>query len=130
MNVLLVGLGGFIGAITRYALSGLAQRIVQRWTSSGFPLGTLVVNTLGCLVIGFVAWLVVDRQAMSDHARLLVSVGFLGSLTTFSAFSYESFALIKDGTWWLAISSIVANVVLGLLAVLGGWQGAKSLLGN
>ncbi len=126
MNVLLVGLGGFIGAITRYALSGLAQR----WTSSGFPLGTLLVNTLGCLVIGFIAWLVVDRHAMSDQTRLLVSVGFLGSLTTFSAFSYESFALIKDGMWWLAISSIVANVLLGLLAVLGGWQGAKSLLGN
>jgi len=126
MNLLLVGLGGFLGAISRYALSGFAQR----FSTSGFPLGTLVVNTLGCLVIGFVGWLVVDRPAVSDNARLFISVGFLGSLTTFSAFSYETLALIKDELWLSAGANIALNVTLGLLAVVGGWASAKSLLGN
>ena len=126
MNLLLVGLGGFLGAISRYALSGLAQKV----SSNGFPLGTLTVNTLGCLAIGFVGWLVVDRPSMSDNARLFVSVGFLGSLTTFSAFSYETIALIKDELWLSACTNIALNVVLGLLAVVGGWASAKSLLGS
>ena len=126
MNLLLVGLGGFLGAISRYALSGLAQRL----SASGFPLGTLTVNALGCLAMGFVGWLVVDRPSMSDNTRLLISVGFLGSLTTFSAFSFETIALIKDDQWLSACANIALNVALGLLAVVGGWASAKSLLGS
>ena len=65
-----------------------------------------------------------------DNARLFISVGFLGSLTTFSAFSYETLALIKDELWLSACANIALNVTLGLFAVVGGWASAKSLLGS
>jgi CrcB protein len=125
VNYLAIGLGGFVGAIARYGLSGFAHRM----SSSGFPLGTLVVNALGCLLIGALAWCIEDRQMFSDNVRLLLRVGFLGSFTTFSTFGFETIELLKNDQWAAAITSIAANVVFGLLAVVGGWAGAKALLG-
>ena len=125
MNILAIGLGGFIGAIARYLLSEFAERL----SVGVFPLGTLVVNVLGCLLIGLLAWCVEDRQFFSENTQLLVRVGILGSLTTFSTFSYETILLLKDEQWAPALISIAANLLLGMLAVVGGWAGAKALFG-
>jgi len=120
-HVLLVGVGGFLGTILRYWLSG----IVQRWVQSGFPLGTLLVNVLGCFAIGAVWSLVEYRQWFSPDLRAFLTFGILGGLTTFSAFGYESFEMLRDGRYLPALANVATNVVLGMAAVVIGWTAAK-----
>jgi len=115
-ELLAVGAGGFVGAIARYGLSGL----VYRWFGESFPVGTLAVNLLGCLVIGLLSALSEDRQALSAHARLFVMIGLLGSFTTFSTFGYETVELLRSGSVKLALLNAVGSVVLGLAAVILG----------
>jgi CrcB protein len=122
-KLLVVGLGGFLGAVLRYVLSSL----VHERFAGAFPLGTLAVNVLGCLGIG-VAWTLIDaRGLLSPDARLFVSVGVLGGLTTFSTFGLESVFLWREGEEALALLSIGANVVLGIGAVLLGRAAAQLL---
>ena len=110
-----VGVGGFFGAVVRYLVSGWAQR----WMIGSFPLGTLVVNVAGCFALGaLMAWL--DRGWLSPAMRQLLAVGFLGALTTFSTFGYETFDLLRGGEAGLALLSVAANLLVGLLAV---WLG-------
>lgn len=116
IRVLVVGLGGFVGAIARYGLSGLVHRL----TGERFPAGTLVVNVLGCVVLGALMTLVEDRPAFSPRVRLLVATGFLGSLTTFSTFGWETVRLVRDQALGLAMWSVFGNLALGLLGVLLG----------
>lgn len=123
-EVLAIGAGGFVGALARYGLAGLAHRLY----GGAFPLGTLCVNVLGCLAIGALAFAVEDRQLLGPTARLFVRVGFLGSLTTFSAFGHETFELLRGGAWGAAVANALANVLLGLLAVAGGWMAARAVL--
>ena len=120
IKLLVVGIGGFIGAVSRYGLSGLVHRLY----TGPLPLGTLTVNVLGCLVIGAVMALVEDSQLFSPNARLFVSIGLLGSLTTFSTFGYETIELLRDNMLRLALLSILANVVLGVAAV---WLGRAAI---
>lgn len=122
MNFLLVGLGGALGSMTRYGV-GLA------FAGTTFPFATLVVNVVGCFCIGL-ALPVVDRgRLLSPDMRLLIVVGFLGGFTTFSAFGYESVALMRTSSTVAAIN-IAANVLVGLAAVVAGsmvataWQQA------
>lgn len=115
-KLLVVGLGGFLGAIARYGLSGL----VHRRLGEGFPYGTLAVNVVGCLLIGVVLHLVEDRSILGPTARLFVAIGVLGGFTTFSSFGYETFELIEDRAYKLALLNVAGNMVLGLLAV---WVG-------
>lgn len=112
MTLLVVGVGGALGAISRYLASGW----VQDMTGGFFPWGTLVVNVVGSLVLGFV---VVRLQATVSSAELrqFITIGFLGSFTTFSTFSYEALAMLRDGEWWRAGGYTVGGVVLGLVAV-------------
>ncbi len=124
-EALAIGAGGFLGALSRWGLSGLAHRFY----GGTFPVGTLAVNALGCLVMGALAWFVEDRQLFGPTARLFVRVGFLGSMTTFSAFGYETFALLREGAWWGAFANVVANVLLCVGSVIAGWMGAKALFG-
>ena len=119
-KLLIVGLGGFIGAVARYGLSGLVHRLLN----TSFPYGTLAVNVAGCLAMGGVVYLVEDRAMLSPEARLFVAVGILGALTTFSTFGYETFELLADRQWWLAGLSVAGNMVLGLGAV---WLGRTIL---
>lgn len=114
-ELLVVGLGGFAGAISRYSIGAA----VHRQLGPGFPYGTLAVNTLGCLAIGVVMTLV-DAGAMKPETRLLLATGFLGSLTTFSTFSHETFALLQVGRTAAAVSNMALNGLIGLLAVLAG----------
>ncbi len=115
-NILVVGVGGFIGAVARYGLSGLAKRC----STTSFPVGTLVVNVLGCLAIGSLMWYIESREGLSPNIRLFVMVGLLGSLTTFSAFGCETIELMRAGDMRLAMISVLANVMLGLAAVVVG----------
>lgn len=114
---LFIGLGGFVGAIMRYALSNF----VQSWSNfSQFPLGTLIVNLIGCLLIGALAQLAESRDIFTPEISSLVFLGFLGAFTTFSTFSSDSLNLIRNGQSLLSYLNIGASVVLGLAAV---WLG-------
>lgn len=115
-ELLVVGLGGFLGAIARYGLSGL----VHRWYDGAFPLGTLVVNLLGCFVLGGFMTLVEERQLFAAHTRLFVTIGCLGAFTTFSTLGYETLELMRDRAWGLAAANALGSVAAGLLAV---WLG-------
>jgi CrcB protein len=115
-GVLLVALGGVLGALARYGGAGL----VHRFLGAGFPYGTLAVNVAGCFAIGAVLYLTQDRPTLSVAARQLVAIGFLGSFTTFSTFGVETFALLRDGDFAAAALNVGASVSLGLVAV---WLG-------
>ncbi len=115
-KLVLIGLGGFFGAMARYALSGLAHR----WSSGTFPVGTLLVNVLGCFAIGVVMGLVDDKNVLGPTARFLLVIGFLGSFTTFSAFGYETVEMLNDGQYAAAALNAVGNYALGIGAVLLG----------
>ncbi|MBL0346149.1 fluoride efflux transporter CrcB [Candidatus Villigracilis affinis] len=116
-NILLVGFGGFIGSILRYLASGYVQ---QASKSVGFPYGTLMVNVVGCFVIGFLAQLAETRGVFTTESRLFIFVGILGGFTTFSSFGNETLNLARDSQMMSALANIGANVIIGLFAV---WLG-------
>ena len=116
-SVLAVALGGALGSVARWGLPGL----VQRWTGSPLPWGTFVVNALGSLAIGFVAALALERALVPPAFRLFVITGVLGGFTTFSAFSYETFALLREGQWLAAAGYSLGSVMLGVAAALAGY---------
>ncbi|HKS16621.1 MAG TPA: fluoride efflux transporter CrcB [Planctomycetota bacterium] len=120
METLLVGIGGSLGAMARYGLSGL----VHKHLGSSFPYGTLVVNFVGCLAIGCVLYLVEDRALLGVQARLFAAVGIIGGFTTFSAFGHETLQLLRDGRFGAACLNVGCSVVLGLFAV---WLGRTML---
>ena len=116
MNIVFVGLGGFIGASTRYLISLYASKLF----TSKIPIGTLTVNILGSLIIGIVMELTLKTSLISPHMKLFLTTGFLGGLTTFSTFSYEAMELIEKGELLLAIFNIALNLLLSLGgAILG-----------
>jgi CrcB protein len=123
-KVLWVGAGGFIGAALRYLVSGA----IQEWSGSiVFPYGTFAVNVIGCFVIGFLSQMVAMRGILSVEMRLLVLTGTLGGFTTFSTFSNETYNLLRDGQFSLALANVGGQVVLGLGAVWLGY-GLAALL--
>lgn len=115
--IFLIGIGGFVGAVSRYWISGLAQELSR---SVNFPYGTLVVNVLGCFMIGFLAYLVESRGALNSETRMTVFIGMLGAFTTFSTFSHETINLFQDGELTQGMANIVMNNALGLAAVWAG----------
>jgi CrcB protein len=117
MRVLLVGLGGFVGSILRYWLSGVAQELTPR---SSFPIGTFVVNVFGCLTIGVLAELAETRGFLTADVRALLIVGVLGGFTTFSAFANESVSAWRDGSVTTAALNVVLSVAACLFAVWAG----------
>jgi CrcB protein len=122
MTLLVVGLGGAAGALSRYWASGWIQGL----TGGFFPWGTLAVNVAGSLALGFsLVWL--QAAVSSPEARELIAIGFLGSFTTFSTFSYEAVAMLRDGEWWQAGGYVAGSVLLGLLAVALGATIAATL---
>lgn len=119
ISAVIVGSGGFLGALARYGLSGMVHRQLPYTT---FPLGTLVVNLLGCLLIGVIAGLAESRQLFGPELRAFALIGILGGFTTFSTFGYESFLMLRDGEFlWTAIN-IGLNVILGLTLVWLGYE--------
>jgi CrcB protein len=123
VGLLAVGIGGAAGAVSRYAATGWIQSL----SGGFFPWGTLAVNVVGSLTLGFVlVWL--QATVTSAELRELVTIGFLGSFTTFSTFSYETVAMLRDGEWWRAGGYAAGSVVLGVLAVVVGAAAATALL--
>lgn len=117
-NILLVGVGGFIGSVLRYLTGGLIYKFID---TPYVPYGTLAVNFIGCLLIGFLGGLNENHDLMNPNISLLVFVGILGGYTTFSTFGYESFLLLQDDQFVRAAVNIIANVTLSMLGVLIGF---------
>lgn len=120
--VLYIGIGGFFGAIARYGMTAG----VQHWAGGGrlgdFPAGTLAVNLLGCLTVGFIGHLLSERFELEAAVRFALTVGFLGSFTTFSTYAYETLAMAREGEMLFAWLNLLASNALGLAAV---WAGAR-----
>ncbi len=115
--LLVIGSGSFIGGVSRYLLS---QIIHSRYTSE-FPIGTLGVNILGCFFIGL-AFGLSEKLSFGHEWQLFLITGILGGFTTFSAFSNETFSLIRDGQWWIALFYILLSVVFGIVATFLGFS--------
>ena len=118
INAVMVGSGGFIGALARYGLSGLVHRQVPFAT---FPYGTMAVNLVGCCAIGVVIGLVESRQLFGPEFRTFALIGILGGFTTFSTFGYETFAMIRDAEYLRAAANVGGQVILGLALVWLGY---------
>ena len=118
LNALLVGVGGFLGALARFGLSGLVHRQLPLTT---FPFGTLAVNLVGCLLIGVILGLVESRQLFGPEFRTFALIGVLGAFTTFSTFGYETFAMVRDGEHLRALLNVGVQVILGLAMVWLGY---------
>ncbi len=113
-----VAVGAVAGALLRYAVVVLTLQLFGRQ----FPWGTLLVNLGGCLLAGFLlAFSLRPVSPLSDGWRLLLVVGFLGSLTTFSAFSADTLLLLKEAAWQAALTNVLANVLGALLMVTLGF---------
>ena len=121
-DILIIGAGGFVGAVLRY-LAILSMQLFK--TKSSIPLGTLSVNVVGCLLIGFLAVMAENSSLISVETRNFLIVGILGAFTTFSTFGYESVSLLKDGMSLHFALNIGLQLVLGFLAVWAGMNLAK-----
>jgi len=125
MNLLwYVALGSAVGGASRYALS----MFIQQRASSTFPIGTLIVNVTGSLVLGFVLRYALGSPSVSAEVRALLTTGFCGGYTTFSTFSYDAMTLIEDGDYRRAAIYIGASVLVSLVATFLGIATAGQLL--
>lgn len=121
---MLVGLGGWIGAVTRYYVGLWAA---ARW-GVAFPYGTLLINLTGCLFLGWFGTLATERAALvSPDLRTLLAIGFVGAYTTFSTFGFETVRLLEEGDVLLALVYVLASVLVGLLAVYLGVVSARAM---
>lgn len=110
-NVLLIGLGSGIGGIFRYLLSSM----VHQYFGRTFPYGTLLVNTVGCLLMGFLFAILLERfDGIGEHLRAFLLIGFLGGFTTFSSFSIETLNLFENGQLLYAFLNILVSIILCL----------------
>jgi len=115
LQIILIGFGGAIGALSRYTLSNLISKSFQ----TNFPLGTLGVNLIGCFLIGII-WQFSEHYSIEKNLRLFFFLGLLGAFTTFSTFGLESLHLFKDGYMKSALLNIFLNNILGIVLVLLG----------
>ena len=114
---------GAAGTLARYGLQGL----VQHRTGTGFPSGTLVVNLLGCFLLGGIAEYGLTHLALPPEWRIGITVGFFGAFTTFSTFSWETVQLLRDGEWMRASVYVLASVIGGIVAVVFGMRLAERI---
>ena len=122
-RILIVGAGGFIGAALRYIVTGLSSKGL----GDNFPFGTLIVNVIGGLLIGFIMEASLNLP-ISANLRIFLTTGILGGLTTFSTFSYETVSLVSDGRYLLGGLNAGLNVFLALAAVWAGTSLARVML--
>ncbi|MCC6347132.1 MAG: fluoride efflux transporter CrcB [Nitrospirales bacterium] len=115
-HYLIIGAGGFLGAIVRYALGAW---IGQRWGRM-FPMGTFLINVSGSFFIGLLMTLFTEKFMVNPQWRLFLVVGFLGAYTTFSTFEFETGAMVRDGEWMLAFLNVFLSVVAGFAALKTG----------
>lgn len=118
-----IAIGGAIGALLRYTLSGVAYK----YLGSGFPWGTLCVNLIGAFAIG-ILWGLSEKTAISSDFRTFAFIGILGSFTTFSTYGLETFNLFRDGEIKLALANVLVTNVLGIALVISGFITSKYLM--
>jgi CrcB protein len=116
MPLVLIGLGGFAGAISRYLVDGF----VSDRTGGSFPWGTLAVNATGSFVLGLLFAMTTERAILPADVRGPVMIGFIGAYTTFSTYMLESWGLIETGSYGAAIANLGGSLVIGLAAVAAG----------
>ena len=114
-TLLLVGIGGFVGAVLRYTLGGWIQN-----SFVNFPVGTLAVNTIGSFFLGLIMYLSEYQGFFSEETRIFLTIGVIGAFTTLSTFGYESFRLLDDSKLTLMAINLVATVLFSMLAVYLG----------
>lgn len=116
MPLVLIGLGGFAGAVTRYVVDGF----VADRTGGAFPWGTLAVNLTGSFVLGVLFALTTERAILPPEIRGPVLIGFIGAYTTFSTYMLETWRLAESGAVGLALVNVVGSSALGIVAVVAG----------
>jgi CrcB protein len=116
VKLFLIALFGAIGTLARYGLQG----VVQIRAGSAFPYGTLLINLSGCLLLGFIGQLTLNRILISSDMRIAIAVGFFGGYTTFSSFGWETAKMLEEGEWLRATTYVAASVFAGLLLSVAG----------
>lgn len=115
-----ISAGAIAGANLRYWVGDWAA---VRW-GSNFPFGTLIINLSGSFVLGLIMAMITDHYVMDPRLRLALTIGFLGSYTTFSTYTYESISLLQQGQGWLALFNLIGSSLLGgVFAFVGIWVG-------
>ena len=122
-KIFLIGLAGFIGTLSRYWMAG----VVAKRYGETFPMGTLVVNLIGCFFVGLLFYLFEERFLVNQTMRTVIFVGFLGGFTTFSSFGLQTFTLLQDGEFGLAVLNLTASNVVGLCLVWAGYTLARTI---
>lgn len=115
MQIIAIGLGGFLGSVARYGISKFLNNFV-----SSFPLGTLAVNVSGSLLLGFIVYSVSFGKNLPVNFREFITIGFIGAFTTMSTFAYESFALLEGKEFLYFSFNLTFNILFCLLAVFAG----------
>jgi CrcB protein len=121
MKLLLIGLGGFVGTLFRYWITDL----VSRRYGETFPMGTLLVNAIGCLLVGVFFYLLSDRILTNSTTRAVIFIGLLGGFTTFSSYGLQTFTLLRDGEMFLALVNVLASNILCVFLVWLGYTLAR-----
>lgn len=125
VKLLWIAVGGGVGSVLRYLVAGWSQRLA----GESFPVGTMAVNVIGCLLIGILGAAFSGAVIIREEYRLAIMVGALGGFTTFSTFSFETLALINDGQFGRSMANVVLSVTLSMAAVWFGYRAAERWLG-
>lgn len=125
VKLLFIGAGGAVGAVLRYVLSGWCQRLAD----TTFPIGTLGVNVLGCLLIGALTAMFTGPIIVREEYRAALLIGLLGGLTTFSTYGWETLALASEGWFSRALANVLVTNALALTAVWVGYRAAQRIVG-
>ena len=123
---ILIAVGGAVGSVLRYAVQGMVGQEIR---GQSFPIGTIVVNITGCLLIGLLAGFFDGPRLVREEYRVGLLVGVLGGYTTFSSFGLETFRLASDGQFRLALANMVVSCVVGFVAVWVGYRVAEKWFG-
>lgn len=121
-----IAIAGAGGALCRWGISRAGHALL----GDSFAWGTLIANVIGCFLLGFLMHFGLVSDKLSAEARTAVTVGFLGALTTFSTFSYETVCYLEDGNWGLVAGNVGANLIIGLGATIAGLMLARTLFGG
>jgi len=116
LKIFLIALFGAIGTLARYGLQG----VVQHRMGGGFPYGTLLINLSGCLLLGFIGQITLNRMLVSADMRIAIAVGFFGGFTTFSSFGWETAKMLEEGAWLRATTYVGTSLIAGLLLSIAG----------
>ena len=123
MTLVLVGVGGFLGAVSRYLVDGWVSNL----SGATFPFGTLLINVSGSFVLGVLFALSIERAVIPPAIRAPVLIGFIGAYTTFSTLTLETWRLVEDGSLAAAFGNLAGSMLLGMVAVVAGLALGRAL---